>query len=183
MRINQVVIMSKSQNRYAGTAAESDIVSALVDSIVEHLDYDRIRFSMHEKDPYIYPNSLILSVGVGFSNKPEKLSVNSTCFEFGKDFPKLLERSLTEYMSDWGKCCGHGHRVKQSVDKDADHLNKPDTIGFHIEPFIFNGPNSDDYQVRLDGLGKGLAHCIYEFMMSRNEIPAIQGQTITHQLS
>lgn len=179
MRINQVVIIPEFSKSHLGNHTaktnEYDVMGAYIETLIEYLEIDRICFYVASNGEVILPNSLILYCSVGWDNGKKPQKYNFSKVSYAQKSSKRFADFAMETLSEWGKChVDLSHKCKEGANAKAhDCLRFGDTIAVQIEPFLLNGPNSDDYIKHVPVMGRMLAQCIYEFMSSRDEIKRI----------
>lgn len=160
----------KNLGRYHGKANEYEAVNCYLQELSECLDNDGVRHRIEKEDAQIFPNSLVIYCSVGWATGNRKS--NSSSISYGQANSRVVASLFTETLSDWGKCYVNlGHTAKLSNSDKRAFLNVPDTMGISVEPFKLNLDSSSEYIQRAKNLGKTMAHCLFEFLLSRNEQP------------
>ncbi len=177
MRINQVVLFPSvplfgGEGITSGRYTEKEAVHGYMDSILEHMEEDRIVCRVHSDSEPILPNTLLIHCQIGLDKPNSKAKCNMATVDFVGQGALPLATLLCEALVDWGKSYVDFHH-KTANPKVANEPHYDDTLGVIIKPFKINGPQVDDYMRSLDQLGKTIAYSIYEFMLSRGEQPNV----------
>jgi hypothetical protein len=151
---------------------EKEVLSAYTQSLCDYLDDDGVGYSLQNPEDAVYPNSLVLHISLGWQHGAKKTS--SSTISFARLCARDIAAAIHEGISDWGKCyvC-HDHTTKRNEDDKRDVLKIDGTIGVAIEPFKLNDKHAENYAYRAKEFGKILAHVVYEFLRSRDELRKI----------
>jgi hypothetical protein len=178
MRCNQVLIVPEfldgAKEGYIHEAtSQKDAVKAYLETFVDSLDEDRVKFSVFQQGDIILPNSIVVCLSIGWQKPGSKSKVNSNEVSSGNKESEEFANSVSEAIFEWGKSyVNFNHRGSSpTLNKDNPFLKEDKTISITVSPFKLNGVNSDEYVRWLPKLGQILAHCIYEFLFSRGEQP------------
>lgn len=177
MRVNQVLLVpvispTGGEGLMYGRYSEAEAVNGYIESILEHLEEDRVTASTHSKLDPIMPNSLVMYCGLGWDKPSSKAKCNIATVEFVGQAALPLASLLCESLVDWGKSYVDYHH-KTSNPKVAVEPFHEGSITIVFKPFKLNGPNIDSYMSCLDKLGRTVAYSIYEFLLMRDEVPSV----------
>lgn len=177
MRVNQVVLVpgipqTGSEGLVFGRYSEREAIHAYMDSVFEHLEEDRVLARIHSDLEPIQPNTLLIHCQIGWEKPNSKAKCNMATVDYVGQGSLALAALLCESLVDWGKSYVDFHH-KTGNPKIANDPTPEGTIAVILKPFRINGPNVDLYMNSLDQLGRTIAYAIYEFMVSRNEIPEV----------
>lgn len=184
MRINQILLVpefsgvGKDGNAW-GNHNQKDVVRAYLDTLSEHIDENRHRFSIYREGDTILPNSLILCLSSGWAKTDSKAKLNGHTVHYGRSLSAEFAEIMAECVADWAKNYVNFHHKNSgpSISTANPFLNVEDTIAISVSPFKLNGVNSADYYRWLPKLGEHMAHCIYEFLLTRGEQPRMMSVT------
>lgn len=154
-----------------GAYSQSDVVDAYVATLSEELDSETVRIAPVNTRvlPGIPPGQrvkeaagghvpLICSCDFYLRERP----TNGSLVEYSGSHLKQLAYRISESLWEWGRCSAFDHRGSEAV-----AINESDAL-IRIKPFALNGPNADDYLLRLDQLGVAIGRAIGDYFGERN---------------
>lgn len=204
MRIHEVVLVpgcghstdtgEYDRGRSIARISEVDAVAIYARALAEELEAENIRYRVlptHEKPGIRYSErhthvgekNLVMHLRVGFHkiSKPNELKYNVSHVFYGNKDDSFLARVVSDCLNDWGNCSSFGHRrANPGPDYEDLVISNPKNKGIRIEPFIINGPNLDDYFMRLSHLGRDLGRCISFFLRDDETIKARKTLNTSH---
>jgi hypothetical protein len=164
----------KDFGRFANGLFESQVIQAYTESMIERFDEDRVRYRVFREGDLIEPNSLLLVCSIGWEKNTVSMEPNYSKASFGQSTSRKVCELLNEALTDWGKCyADYRHRTKEFSSAKDIILRRKDTLAVKIEPFLLNGPSSDEYAKNLGILGEMLAQAVVEFLAIREELPRL----------
>lgn len=177
MRVNQVLLVpsvspSGGEGLISGRYSEADAVNGYIDSILEHLEEDRVTARLDSPNEPILPNTLVIYCGIGWDRPNSKAKCNIATVEYVGQATLPLAALLCESLVDWGKSYVDYHH-KTANPKVATEPFHEGSLTLTVKPFKLNGPNVEHYMRSLDKLGRTIAYSIYEFLLMRDEAPSV----------
>lgn len=167
-RISHVVLVPDRATRAHGRFTEREMIDGYVQSLFEQLEEDRAYVSILQNGDPIMPGTLVIHCLGGFLPKPTSSKSNTSSIFYGTEESLQFAEMLHHSLMDWGRCYANFYH-KGSLPKPDASLLVEGTLSVSVSPFRINGPEAESYMMRLDELGRTIAHCVREFMISRGE--------------
>lgn len=163
-----------------GIMTSLDVIDRYVAALYDELDTTGVRVRKAETRkrpgvPYlerhcgIFPNTLVLHCGAGWSHSKHPAKVNRSRVLLGMAEASELGCLVGEAIVHWGKtyCCYFHAGITPIVDTDDPVITVENTVGLRIEPFQLNGPDAAAYMCKLETLGRDIGRAISDYILSR----------------
>lgn len=155
-----------------GVMTEWDIISSLVEELVDNLELERVRtevlpvkrrpgIPLADRHLHVPEGCLLLSLHLGWQQKGKR---NGSVLTSQLDPSHSLIDDLERAIYRWGVVTHGEHQKTQLSASSEPLLGLPKVTAIRIEPFALNGPNSLLYAARIPALGRGLAQRIVEWV-------------------
>jgi hypothetical protein len=150
-----------------GMYSQADIVDVYGTRLNEELEYENVRLQPVDtrKAPFrnemqrlddVPANFVPLFLSCDWHPKPRQ--ANCSTVEYSGDAYFKLADALCFGIAEWGRAYVFGHRVSRPT------LVKGERPFVRVKPFALNGPNADEYILRLDKLGQDMGRAIGEYL-------------------
>lgn len=157
MAPNKYLLIPASNFRERGVCipaiCEADVADLVLRAMSETLEEFSVASERYWDNVNPGPGELAISVGVLYNQR--QIATNFSEIGYG-DGGEELASLLGETVSEWGRCCAFGHRVKNP--KNTEQASR-----IKLSIFALNGPGADQYLCRLTDLGRQLAQCVADF--------------------